>query len=70
MTEPLKLEYRILANNGAGWYWEVVAQDREVIARGLAVTHHQARIDAMSAGLEQRPQTSMKVTDLFTRATA
>jgi hypothetical protein len=55
MTEPLKLEYRILANNGAGWYWEVVTQNREAIARGLAVTHNQARIDAMSAGLDQRP---------------
>jgi hypothetical protein len=46
MPEPPALEYRILPNNGSGWYWEVVTQQREVIARGLAVTHNQARIDA------------------------
>jgi hypothetical protein len=56
MAEPLTLEYRILPNNGSGWYWEVVTQEREVIARGLAMTHNQARIDAVSAGLDQRPQ--------------
>jgi hypothetical protein len=43
------LQYRILANDGAGWNWEVTAQDREMIARGIAVTHAQARIDMMSA---------------------
>jgi hypothetical protein len=26
------LQYRILPNNGSGWYWEVVTTDREVIA--------------------------------------
>lgn len=42
-----QVEYRILANNGAGWYWEVVVtRDREVVARGLAETHAQARVDA------------------------
>jgi hypothetical protein len=44
------LEYRIHANYsaGAGWRWEV-ATDRDMIARGIAVTHAQARIDMMSA---------------------
>jgi hypothetical protein len=50
MAEPLAFEYRIMPNNGSGWHWEVVTEDREGIARGLAVTHNQARIDAMSAG--------------------
>jgi hypothetical protein len=43
------LQYRILPNNGSGWYWEVVTTDREVIARGGAETHAQARTDAMHA---------------------
>jgi hypothetical protein len=34
---------------GSGWYWEVVTYDREVIARGLADTHAQARQDAGKA---------------------
>jgi hypothetical protein len=57
VTEPL--EYRILPNNGAGWYWELLTKDRNVIARGVAETHTQARIDAMSAGLDQRPVESL-----------
>jgi hypothetical protein len=55
MAEPPILEYRILPNNGSGWYWEVVTQDREVIARGVAETHVQARVDVMIAGVAQRP---------------
>lgn len=39
---------RIL-ENGQGWYWEVVTHDRAVIARGLADTHAQARVDAERA---------------------
>ena len=31
---------------GSGWYWEVVTYAREVIARGIADTHAQARADA------------------------
>ena len=44
------LEYRIHANYsaGAGWRWEV-ATDRDMIARGIAVTHAQARTDMMRA---------------------
>jgi hypothetical protein len=46
------LEYRIHANYsaGAGWRWEVTAQDRNMIAKGIAVTHAQARIDMLRAG--------------------
>jgi hypothetical protein len=51
VTETPALEYRILPNNGSGWYWELVSPDREVIARGLADTHAQARVDAMIAGI-------------------
>jgi len=54
MAEPVQL--RILPNNGAGWYWEVINQDREVITGGVSDTHIQARTDAMKAGLDQRPQ--------------
>jgi hypothetical protein len=43
------LEYRIHANyRGAGWRWEV-ATHRALIARGIAVTHAQARTDMMRA---------------------
>jgi len=48
MAEPPALEYRVLPNNGSGWYWEVVSQNREVIARWLAGTYGQARVDAMT----------------------
>jgi len=45
------LEYRIHANYsaGAGWRWEVTAQDRDMIARGIAETHAQARLEMMRA---------------------
>jgi hypothetical protein len=36
---------RIL-QNGSGWYWEVVIDGRDVIARGIADTHAQACADA------------------------
>jgi hypothetical protein len=48
MVEPL--QYRILPNNGFGWYWEVI-HDREVIARGVADAHARARADAEKASL-------------------
>ena len=35
-----------IMSNGSGWYWEVVASDHDVIARGIAETHAQARADA------------------------
>ena len=35
--------------NGRGWYWEVVAQGRDVIASGIAHTQAQARADAENA---------------------
>jgi len=39
------LEIRIM-QNGSGWYWEVLDQNWEVVGRGIAITHAQARIDA------------------------
>jgi hypothetical protein len=54
MAKPVQL--RILPNNGSGWYWKVINQDREVITGGVSDTHIQARTDAMNAGLGQRPQ--------------
>ena len=54
MAEPVQL--RILPNNGPGWYWEVITQDREVITGGVSDTLIQARTDAMNAGQDQRPQ--------------
>jgi hypothetical protein len=54
MAEPVQL--RILPNNGPGWYWEVINQDREVITGGFSDSHIQAGTDAMNAGLDQRPQ--------------
>jgi hypothetical protein len=45
------LQYRILPDNGSGWYWEVVTTDREVIARGSAETHAHARTDAVHAAV-------------------
>jgi hypothetical protein len=45
---------RIMQNgNGSGWYWEVVTYDQEVVARGIADTHSQARADASKAMPQQ-----------------
>jgi hypothetical protein len=59
------LKYRILANDGAsaGWYWEV-AQDRNMIARGIAVTHAQARKDMMRAVISTPIPKPMRSTQL------
>jgi hypothetical protein len=50
MGEQRTLSYRIEENNGNGWYWELIAPDRAVIARGLADTQHQAEAAAVKAG--------------------
>jgi hypothetical protein len=50
MGEERTLTYRIEDNNGNGWYWELIASDRAVIARGLADTQQQARAAAAKAG--------------------
>ena len=42
-----------IMQNGPGWYWEVVTKDRDVIARGIADNHAQARADAEKATLQQ-----------------
>lgn len=44
-----------IMQNGSGWYWEVVNQDRAVIARGIADTQAQARVDAESASHHETP---------------
>lgn len=46
-----------IMQNGAGWYWEVVTNDRDVIARGIADTHAQARADSEKATFQIRPDT-------------
>ena len=51
MGEQRTLTYRIEDNNGNGWYWELIASDRAVIARGLADTHHQARAAIKAAAM-------------------
>ena len=52
MAKPA--QYRIMPNNGSGWYWEVVTPDHEVMSRGIADTEVQARTDAMNAAPDQR----------------
>jgi hypothetical protein len=39
------LQQRIM-QYGAGWYWEVITAEHDIIARGLADTHAQARADS------------------------
>jgi hypothetical protein len=45
-----------IMQNGSGWYWEVVAQDHAVIARGVADSHAEARADAERAALQPPEQ--------------
>jgi len=44
-----------IMQNGSGWYWEVVTQSRDVIARGVAETHREARSDAEKAASRTQP---------------
>jgi len=46
-----QLSYHVEPNNGSGWYWELISPDRAVLARGLADTEQQARLDAMRASM-------------------
>ena len=42
-----QLQTRIMQNGSKGWYWEVGRNaSYDVIARGIADTHAQARADA------------------------
>src|SRR5258705_3117490 len=52
-NEPvMKLENRIVPNDGLGWHWEVVVmEDCEVIARGVADSEWEARQDALTESL-------------------
>ena len=52
-----------IMQNGSGWYWEVVTQDRDVIARGIAYTHAQARADAENASRSETPVHELKSAD-------
>ena len=43
-----------IMQNGSGWYWEVVTDGRDVIARGIADTHARALADAEKAASQTR----------------
>jgi hypothetical protein len=45
-----------IMQNGPGWYWEIVTYDREVVARGIADTHAQARVESEKAITQPQPQ--------------
>ncbi len=49
ITDQEELSYCIEPNNGAGWYWQIVTRERAVVARGVADTEAQARIDVVRA---------------------
>jgi hypothetical protein len=51
--------------NGSDWYWEVITQDRDVIARGIATSHTQARTDAENALRRETPIYDLKCPDDF-----
>jgi hypothetical protein len=46
MAQKNALSYRVSRNGPADWYWEVIS-DRKIIARGLAPTRAQARVQAL-----------------------
>ena len=49
MSDPSPgLSYRVRPN-GAGWYWEIITSEREVIERGIADTRVRARARAIAA---------------------
>jgi hypothetical protein len=45
---PNPYQTRIM-QSGTSWYWELVINDRDVVASGIAETHAQARADADEA---------------------
>jgi hypothetical protein len=50
------VSYNISPNGSAGdWYWEV-ASNRRIVARGLAPTMEQARVDALRVGVHRQPE--------------
>jgi hypothetical protein len=44
-----------IMQTGSGWYWEVMVQDRDVIAHGFTATHAQARTDSARAASRRVP---------------
>jgi hypothetical protein len=43
---------RVLKNGSNGWYWEVVAEDREVLERGVTNSRAQADLARQLAARE------------------
>jgi hypothetical protein len=43
------VEFRIMPSGDGGWYWEVIADARSAISRGLAIARvHQSRVPSCS----------------------
>jgi hypothetical protein len=61
MAQKNALSYRVSRNGPADWYWEVIS-DRKIIARGLAPTRAQARVQALKVARDpdavQQPEDS------------
>jgi len=53
MTYPAQTR---ITQNGAGWYWELVTYDCEVIGRGIADSHAHARADAAKVSPDESPR--------------
>ena len=56
MAETLQIH---TVQNGNAWYWEVVAWDHKIVARGLADTHAEAIADAEIAASQFKPALQM-----------
>jgi hypothetical protein len=55
------LTYNVSPNGSSGnWYWEVQASG-EVVARGLALNHIMARVEAMAAAMSYTEDQQDKV---------
>jgi hypothetical protein len=55
-AQDTAVTYNVSPNGPAGdWYWEVIAFNRQIIARGLAPTMTQARKNAFEAALHRQP---------------
>jgi hypothetical protein len=60
MCGSSKLTYNISNNcSDTSWYWEVIAPDHEILARGLASSSAEARAEAISAGASYVMPTSV-----------
>ena len=59
---PANLHSRIM-DNGTGWYWEIVTETHEVLARGVADTRAEARAESVQAA--QRAKQQMQLGNPF-----